>query len=101
LTRSFAASRPTSRCSISSRPDGVHHEIWQVPAGENQAIVDAFAKIDALYIADGHHRAARRHARGAASLEGRRRARSRLAVAFPDNQMQVLPTTASSRISTA
>ena len=29
------------------RADGVRHEIWQVPASENQAIVDAFAKIDA------------------------------------------------------
>ena len=38
--------------------DGVRHEIWQIPANENQAIVDAFGKIDALYIADGHHRAA-------------------------------------------
>src|SRR5262245_40541163 len=25
--------------------DGVHHEIWQVPAAENQPIVDAFAKV--------------------------------------------------------
>ena len=46
-------------------PDGVHHEIWQVPAGENQAIVDAFAKIDALYIADGITAPRRRHARAA------------------------------------
>src|SRR4030095_13261134 len=38
-------------------PDGVRHEVWQVPASENQDLVDAFAKIDALYIADGHHRA--------------------------------------------
>ena len=39
-------------------PDGVRHEVWQVPPAANQAMVDAFAKIDALYIADGHHRAA-------------------------------------------
>src|SRR5215210_5812015 len=38
--------------------DGVRHEVWQAPAADNAAIVDAFAKIDALYIADGHHRAA-------------------------------------------
>ncbi len=38
--------------------DGVRHQVWQVPAVENQAIVDAFAMIDSLYIADGHHRAA-------------------------------------------
>ncbi|HYE87751.1 MAG TPA: DUF1015 domain-containing protein, partial [Vicinamibacterales bacterium] len=32
-------------------PDGVRHEVWQVPAVENQAIIDAFAALDALYIA--------------------------------------------------
>ena len=72
--------------------DGVRHEVWQVPAAENQAIVDAFAKIDSLYIADGHHRAAsaartRRSLAGKGSGEHDRV----MAVAFPDNQMQVLP----------
>ena len=74
-------------------PDGVRHEVWQVPASENQAIVDAFAKIDALYIADGHHRAASA-ARDAPQRSPRKGAGEHdrvLAVAFPDNQMQVLP----------
>ena len=82
--------------------DGVRHEIWQVPSNENQAIVDAFARIDALYIADGHHRAASAArarkvknesappaAAGATTLGSE--ADRVLAVAFPDNQMQVLP----------
>jgi uncharacterized protein (DUF1015 family) len=72
--------------------DGVHHEIWQVPAGENQAIVDAFAKVDALYIADGHHRAASAaRARRSLASKGAGEHDRVLAVAFPDNQMQVLP----------
>ena len=72
-------------------PDGVHHEIWQVPAGENQAIVDAFATIDALYIADGHHRAASAaRARRSLASKGAGEHDRVLAVAFPDNQMQVL-----------
>ena len=73
-------------------PDDVRHEVWQVPASENQAIVDAFAKIEALYIADGHHRAASaaRARRGLAS-KGTGEHERVLAVAFPDNQMQVLP----------
>jgi len=72
-------------------PDGVHHEIWQVPAGENQAIVDAFAKIEALYIADGHHRAASAaRARRSLASKGPGEHDRVLAVAFPDNQMQVL-----------
>ena len=56
--------------------DGVRHEVWQVPAADNQAIVDAFAKIDSLYIADGHHRAASRraHAPERCAAKGTRRA---------------------------
>ncbi len=79
-------------------PDGVRHEIWQVPANENQAITDAFAQIDTLYIADGHHRAAsaarartimRQNA--APSVAQGAEADRVMAVAFPDNQVQVLP----------
>jgi uncharacterized protein (DUF1015 family) len=36
--------------------DGVEHTIWQVENGEN--LIQAFKEIPALYIADGHHRAA-------------------------------------------
>ncbi len=72
--------------------DGVRHQVWQVPAAENQAIVDAFGKIDSLYIADGHHRAASA-ARTRRSLTARGAGEHDrvMAVAFPDNQMQVLP----------
>ncbi|HET9705937.1 MAG TPA: DUF1015 family protein [Vicinamibacterales bacterium] len=72
--------------------DGVRHEVWQVPATENQAIADAFAKIDSLYIADGHHRAASaaRTRRQLASKEDGEHDRV-LAVAFPDDQVQILP----------
>ena len=73
-------------------PDGVRHVIWQVPANENQAVVDAFAKIDALYIADGHHRAASAaRTRRSLAAKGAGEHDRVLAVAFPDNQMQVLP----------
>jgi uncharacterized protein (DUF1015 family) len=79
-------------------PDGVRHEIWQVPSADNAALTDAFAKIDALYIADGHHRAASaararrtRNNNPASSAVPGSEADRVLAVAFPDNQMQVLP----------
>src|SRR5690349_2995027 len=39
-------------------PDGVRHTIWRVGGADRDAIVRAFAQIPALYIADGHHRAA-------------------------------------------
>lgn len=80
-------------------PDGVRHQVWQMPAAENQPLVDAFARIDALYIADGHHRAAsaararqavRAQAAAASAPRGSEADRV-MAVAFPDNQMQVLP----------
>jgi len=75
-----------------SAPDDVRHEVWQVPANENQAIVDAFAKVEALYIADGHHRAASAaRTRKSLAAKGAGEHDRVLAVAFPDKQVQVLP----------
>ena len=73
-------------------PDAVRHVIWPVAADEHDAIVAAFADIPALYIADGHHRAASA-ARTRRALEGRGPGEHDrvLAVAFPDDQMQILP----------
>ena len=74
--------------------DGVVHSVWRVDAADQAALVGAFASIPALYIADGHHRAASA-ARTRQQLRGSDGARGEwdtfLAVAFPDNQMQVLP----------
>jgi uncharacterized protein (DUF1015 family) len=79
-------------------PDGVRHEVWVVPSAENAAITEAFRKIDALYIADGHHRAAsaaraRRTKKSGSALSAALDSEVDrvLCVAFPDNQMQVLP----------
>lgn len=81
-------------------PDGVRHQVWRVPAAVAPLIVDGFAALDSLYIADGHHRAASA-ARARSALKERSALsvssaapaeyESVLAVAFPDNQMQVLP----------
>ena len=62
----------------------------------------AFAAVPALYIADGHHRAAsaaraRQQLRGAGGEPGEWD--TFLAVAFPDVRCRSCPTTASSRIS--
>jgi len=73
--------------------DGVHHTIWRTGPAETRSLVKEFAGIPALYIADGHHRAASA-ARARAELRGRADAAESntfIAVAFPDNQMQVLP----------
>ena len=74
--------------------DGVQHTLWRVDGGDAAALVAAFAAVPALYIADGHHRAASA-ARARQQLARRPAARGEwdtfLAVAFPDDQMQVLP----------
>jgi uncharacterized protein (DUF1015 family) len=75
-------------------PDGVVHTVWQLDPSDQSDLVRAFQTIPALYIADGHHRAASA-ARTRQQLRGSNGAHGEwdtfLAVAFPDNQMQVLP----------
>jgi uncharacterized protein (DUF1015 family) len=75
-------------------PDGVRHTIWRTGADQTAALVQAFGTVPALYIADGHHRAASA-ARARAELStkpaGAGDAGTFLAVAFPDAQMQILP----------
>jgi uncharacterized protein (DUF1015 family) len=73
--------------------DGVHHTLWKVGARETSELVDAFGRIPALYIADGHHRAASA-ARARAEMRTRGdsvEADTFIAVAFPDNQVKILP----------
>lgn len=72
--------------------DGIAHTIWRADPGTSAELSVAFAALDALYIADGHHRAAsgaRAHAHfGGSALEEHAWC---LGVAFPDNQTQILP----------
>ena len=76
--------------------DGVAHTLWRTTGADRDALVAAFDRIPTLYIADGHHRAASAMRARAALREttaGRDpvEADRFLAVAFPDDQMQVLP----------
>jgi uncharacterized protein (DUF1015 family) len=79
--------------------DGVQHTIWRVDAADERDLVAAFDRIPALYIADGHHRAAsaaraRQQLAGTGKTGGEGKAGewdTFLAVAFPGDQMQVLP----------
>ena len=74
--------------------DGVEHTVWVLPPSENAAIQTALSELDALYIADGHHRSA-----AAARVEALRRERGRgggeegwfLAVVFSHEALQILP----------
>ena len=72
-------------------PDGVEHTVWRAPAPLMTALVEAFASVPALYIADGHHRAASAARARQAAAVGDAGARDRfLAVAFPDHETRIL-----------
>lgn len=79
--------------------DGVQHTLWRVGGRDRDQLVAAFGAIPALYIADGHHRAASaarawrelKAKAGAAAADGDAGADTMLAVAFPHDQVQILP----------
>jgi uncharacterized protein (DUF1015 family) len=72
--------------------DGVRHTVWRAP--DAAALSAAFSAVPALYVADGHHRCAAA-SRAAAALRaagepGGEHERF-LAVAFPADQLAILP----------
>jgi uncharacterized protein (DUF1015 family) len=75
--------------------DDIRHTIWRAPNSE--ALVQAFADVPYLYIADGHHRAASA-SRARADLKehgfsfiGNEEYNFFQCVIFPDNQLKILP----------
>ncbi len=78
-------------------PDGIGHTIWRVPAALNEALIEGFARIPTLYIADGHHRA-RSASRVRQSLRevnpghtGNEEYNFFQCVIFPADQLAILP----------
>ena len=74
--------------------DGIRHTIWKLT--DTDGLVNAFASVPLLYIADGHHRAASA-SRARAELReqsfthtGTEDYNFFLTVIFPDSQMQIL-----------
>jgi uncharacterized protein (DUF1015 family) len=66
--------------------DGIRHTVWRAKHEEEGTLQRAFAAIDALYVADGHHRVA-----SAARVRRQLAAGDLfLAVAFPRDQVQIL-----------
>jgi uncharacterized protein (DUF1015 family) len=97
LVRQATAGEPLYDFTAPGGVGEVRHTIWRGGLDATRGLVDAFARIPALYIADGHHRAASA-ARARAELRSRVGSVSDesdvntfIAVAFPDNQMQILP----------
>jgi uncharacterized protein (DUF1015 family) len=76
-------------------PDGVQHTGWQV--ADPAAYVEAFAALERLYIADGHHRSAGAERAATASAaadtahDGSEEYGRFLAVLFPHDQLRILP----------
>jgi uncharacterized protein (DUF1015 family) len=75
--------------------DGVRHELWTIADESGIAhLTAAFDALDALYVADGHHRSAAASrvaaARRAANPNGVDSCHGFLAVIFPHDQMQIL-----------
>lgn len=88
--------------------DDVRHTIWRLSSRDTRTLIAAFDRMPALYIADGHHRAAsaaraRQKLRGvegrglggavatAVAAPGTLPCDVFLAVAFPSNQVRILP----------
>ena len=77
-------------------PDGVRHTLWRLTDADQQAVVEAFAGIPRLYIADGHHRIAsaaraRTELASANHHDPTAEACYFLGVAFPDSETRILP----------
>jgi len=78
--------------------DGVRHELWVIDDDtEIQALVAAFAKLDCLYIADGHHRSqsasevCRRERENNPQYTGDEPFNYFLDVLFADSELRILP----------
>lgn len=78
-------------------PDGIGHRVWVIDGAEDiQTIQDAFAGINEIYIADGHHRCAsavrvgqmRREANP--DYDGTEEFNYFLSVLFPDEELMIL-----------
>jgi uncharacterized protein (DUF1015 family) len=77
--------------------DGVRHQLWVVAhQATTERLSDAFERLGALYVADGHHRSAAASRVAAARREanpdhtGEEAYNYFLSVIFPHNQMQIL-----------
>lgn len=78
--------------------DGIRHKVWKIAApGLVKQIEDAFSRVPATYIADGHHRAASAVKVGLKRREenpgytGKEEFNYFLSVLFPDEQLMIMP----------
>lgn len=78
-------------------PDGIKHTVWIMPDEYNEMIENEFAKINKLYIADGHHRAKSASRAREEKMKanphhnGSEEYNYFIAVIFPADQLKILP----------
>ena len=76
--------------------DGVRHEVWVLDEDMNESVQGVFAGMEALYIADGHHRCASAVRVGKLRREqnpgwtGDEEFNFFLAVVFPEDQLEIM-----------
>ncbi len=78
--------------------DGITHRVWKIAEKATvQAIRDAFARVDSIYIADGHHRAASavkvglKRRQENSGYTGNEEFNFFLSVLFPEDQLMIMP----------
>jgi uncharacterized protein (DUF1015 family) len=78
--------------------DGIIHNVWRISEKERIAVIqEAFAEIERIYIADGHHRAASavkvglKRRKEHPNYSGREEYNYFLSVLFPHDQLMIMP----------
>jgi uncharacterized protein (DUF1015 family) len=78
-------------------PDGIQHTVWIISSEYYETIENEFAKINKLYIADGHHRAKSASRAKEEKMKanphhsGSEEYNYFIAVLFPEDQLKILP----------
>jgi uncharacterized protein (DUF1015 family) len=92
-----AAAQATEPLYDFTAPDGVGHTVWRLAATAADDLATAFTAVDALYVADGHHRSASASRARAARRDANPEHRGDepynffLAAVFPADQVRILP----------
>ena len=94
VTKTMESAKPLYDFNAS---DGIQHTVWIIPNNYNELLIEEFAKIDKLYVADGHHRAksasrAREESKNSnPNHTGEEEYNYFIAVIFPGEQLHIMP----------
>ena len=95
ISGAVATARTSPPLDDFTTADGVRHRTWRLQ--ETEPLLDAFRRVPAAYVADGHHRCASAWRAGKARREqnpshtGEEEYNWFLAVLFPSSELQILP----------